>query len=65
MKKLALLLTALIIMINTLAQSDDERNIRKIFDEALARGQSYKMLEQLTKQVGPRLSGSPGAAAAV
>lgn len=47
------------------AQSADEVMVKKIFDEALSRGQSYEMLEQLTKQVGPRLSGSPGAAAAV
>jgi hypothetical protein len=43
----------------------DDVLIKKIFDEALSKGQSYEMLEQLTKQVGPRLSGSPGAAAAV
>jgi carboxypeptidase Q len=46
------------------AQSD-EATIKKIFDEALARGQSYDMLRQLTQDAGPRLSGSPAAAAAV
>ncbi len=49
----------------SLAQNTDEATIRKIFDEALARGQSYEMLRQLTHQAGPRLSGSPAAAAAV
>lgn len=47
------------------AQSTDEQFIRKIYDEALARGQSYEMLEHLCTKIGPRLSGSPGAAAAV
>ncbi len=47
------------------SQSNDEQFIRKIFDEALARGQSYEMLEYLCTKIGPRLSGSPGAAASV
>jgi hypothetical protein len=47
------------------AQSTDEQFIRKIYDEALAKGQSYEMLEHLCTKIGPRLSGSPGAAAAV
>lgn len=46
-------------------QSADEVVIRKIFDEALARGKSYEMLDYLCNTIGPRLSGSPGAAAAV
>lgn len=46
-------------------QSADEMVIRKIFDEALARGKSYEMLDYLCNTIGPRLSGSPGAAAAV
>lgn len=56
-----LLLTYLV----TNAQSPDEQFIRKIYDEALARGQSYEMLEHLCTKIGARLSGSPGAAAAV
>lgn len=47
------------------AQSPDETSIKLIFSTALASGESYQMLEQLTNQIGPRLSGSPGAAAAV
>jgi carboxypeptidase Q len=43
----------------------DEVAIRKIYDEALGRGQSYEMLEHLCTKIGARLSGSPGAAAAV
>ncbi len=47
------------------AQPNDEQVIRKIYDETLAKGQSYEMLEHLCTKIGPRLSGSPGAAAAV
>lgn len=49
----------------TFAQTADEITIKTIYDMALKNGQSYEMLEQLSKEVGARLSGSPGAAAAV
>lgn len=64
MKKL---LTLMFLGITTLSysQTADESMIRKIFDEALEKGESYEMLRQLTKNVGARLSGSPEAAAAV
>ncbi|WP_139922249.1 M28 family peptidase [Hymenobacter sp. DG01] len=39
--------------------------IRKIYDEALARGQSYENLRYLTTRIGGRLSGSPQAEQAV
>jgi len=39
--------------------------VNKIFSTALSSGQSYPMLEQLCKDVGARLSGSPEAAKAV
>src|SRR5687767_12194368 len=48
-----------------LAQSQDETAIRKIYDKALLEGNSYGMLEHLATKIGARLSGSPGAAAAV
>lgn len=64
MKKLLVLLLAAITL-PALAQNSDEAMIRKIFDEALENGESYEMLRYLTKKIGPRLSGSPGAAAAV
>lgn len=44
---------------------EDARFIRSIYDEALSRGDCYDWLRSLTKEVGPRLAGSPGAAAAV
>ena len=60
-----ILFPVLFISLTVFSQSADEAAIRKIFDEALARGKSYEMLETLTNGVGARLSGSPGAAAAV
>lgn len=51
--------------ITSVAQSGDEFTIRKIYDKALAEGQSYQMLDYLSNKIGARLSGSPGAAAAV
>ena len=39
--------------------------IRKIYDQALTDGQSYKWLKHLTTSIGGRLGGSPQAAAAV
>lgn len=47
------------------SQSADESSIKQIYNEELARGKSYQMLEYLTTHIGARLSGSPGAAAAV
>ena len=43
----------------------DSVAIRKIFDEALLRGQSYDNLRYLTGSIGARLSGSPQAQQAV
>jgi carboxypeptidase Q len=43
----------------------DSVAIRKIYDEALAHGQSYENLRYLTGQIGGRLSGSPQAEQAV
>lgn len=47
------------------AQNADSVTIRKIYNEALANGKSYEWLRYLTKQIGPRLSGSTGAQKAV
>ena len=48
-----------------IGQGVDEGAIKQIFDEALQEGKSYTWLEYLSLTVGPRLSGSPGAAAGV
>lgn len=61
----ATLLVFMASVFSLFAQTDDATVIRKIYDEALARGKSYEMLEYLTTKIGSRLSGSPGAAAAV
>jgi carboxypeptidase Q len=47
------------------AQNQDASTIKKIFDTELTQGKSYSMLEYLSTKIGARLSGSPGAAAAV
>jgi len=49
----------------SVVQAQDEKMIKALYDEALLRGKSYQMLEHLCKKAGPRLSGSPGAAAGV
>ncbi len=45
--------------------SADSLMIKKISDEVFMNGQAYNNLRYLCKKVGPRLSGSPGAALAV
>lgn len=47
------------------AQSPDEEAIKNIYDKALSGGKSYSFLEHLATKIGPRLSGSQGAAQAV
>lgn len=47
------------------SQQPDSAVIRRIFREALTNGESYENLRYLCTQIGPRLSGSAGAAAAV
>lgn len=47
------------------ASKIDSLAIRKIYDEALLRGQSYENLRYLTGNIGGRLSGSPQAEQAV
>lgn len=65
MKRLFLLIHVTILSILAVAQTEDEKFIRKIYDEALANGKAYDVLEYMCTRIGPRLSGSPGAAAAV
>lgn len=44
---------------------EDAFFIRRIYDDALTKGQCYPWLHHLTKKIGARLAGSPQAAAAV
>jgi carboxypeptidase Q len=55
----------LIVSQTSFSQTSDEAAIKQIFDLALSKGKSYEMLYDLSVNVGPRLSGSPGAAAGV
>lgn len=50
---------------STYAQNNDPEMLRKLYDEALVNGQCYKNLRYLCKTIGPRLSGSTGAARSV
>ena len=54
-----------LVSLATFSQTTDEAMIKQIFDQALSKGKSYEMLYDLSVNVGPRLSGSPGAAAGV
>jgi len=65
MKLSKLIILLVVISQSVLAQSQDSVQLRKIYDEALVNGHSYKNLEYLCKQIGPRLSGSAGAQKAV
>lgn len=55
----------LLLTLSAAGQTSDESTIKTIFDKELTDGKSYQMLEHLTTDIGARLSGSPGAAAAV
>lgn len=62
MKKIFLVLAFIPFLVQG---QNHEENIRKIYDTELSAGHSYQNLRYLTKEIGNRLSGSPGAAAAV
>lgn len=49
----------------SVGHSQDKGVIKSIFDTELTKGRSYENLEFLSTRIGARLSGSPGAAAAV
>jgi len=58
----------LIILLSTyqvFAQSEDEKQIKAIYDAALTQGKSYDWLNYLSNQIGGRLSGSVQAQQAV
>jgi carboxypeptidase Q len=65
MKKILLTLSFFLFVVAAMAQTQDESTIKQLFDYALTKGKSYSWLEYLSTNVGPRLSGSPGAAAGV
>ncbi|MEX1190275.1 MAG: M20/M25/M40 family metallo-hydrolase [Bacteroidia bacterium] len=51
--------------VNSQINKEDSLFIRTIFDAALTNSKCYEVLEHLCTQIGPRLSGSVGAAKAV
>jgi len=55
----------MLFIFNGNAQSNDSLMIKKISDEIFMNGTAYSNLKYLCKRVGPRLSGSAGAALAV
>ncbi len=64
--KLRLLLSLLaLIVLEVYAQSDDEKQLRAIYDMALTNGKAYDWLNHLSNQIGGRLSGSVQAQQAV
>ncbi len=44
---------------------DDAKMVRSIFEEVLVNGETYPLLDHLANKIGPRLSGSEGAARAI
>lgn len=63
MKKILLLLFT-VISVNSFAQTDSTF-IRKIYDEALEKGEAYENLRSLCKDVGARITGSAEAEMAI
>ena len=60
MRKLFINLFAFFSSTCCFAQNDDSVMIRRIADEILSHGKAYANLHDLTKNIGGRLSGSPG-----
>lgn len=56
--KIGLLTLCLALSQVIVAQTDDEVQLRKIYDAALSQGKSYNWLNHLSNQIGGRLSGS-------
>lgn len=60
-----LLLTFLLVSTPFIAQTEDEKQIRAIYDQALTNGKAHDWLNYLSNQIGGRLSGSVQAQQAV
>lgn len=63
--RILVLLAFLCIASPILAQSDDEKQIKAIYDKSLTDGKAYEWLNYLSNQIGGRLSGSVEAQQAV
>jgi hypothetical protein len=62
--KLFLTITLNILLLPIIIAQDQEK-IDAIYSEVLNNGRAYDDLRYLCKEIGPRFSGTPGAAAAV
>ena len=60
MKKVIISSLGIILFTLSYAQSEDSLFIRKLADEILIHSKAYPNLKVLTKEIGPRLAGSPG-----
>lgn len=60
-----LLLAVLLVSIPNFSQTEDEKQIKAIYDKALTDGKAYDWLNYLSNQIGGRLSGSVQAQHAV
>jgi len=63
MKKICILFFLTVVC--SFAQTDDEKQLRNIYDAALTQGKAYSWLNHLSNQIGGRLSGSVQAQQAV
>ena len=52
-------------VMSVLAQTNDEKILRNIYNSSLTNGKSYTWLEHLSNKIGARLSGSENAEKAV
>lgn len=59
-KRVVIFLSVALIGIGAAAQTDDSLMIRRLADEILLHSNAYENLRHLTKNIGPRLAGSPG-----
>lgn len=62
---LALLFSAFLTPANAQTNEEDAFMIKALYDQVLTESKAYDWLRYLTKNIGPRLSGTPQAAAAV
>lgn len=63
--RIALLFALLFIGTPIFSQSEDEKQLRSIYDQALTNGKAYDWLNHLSNQIGGRLSGSVQAQQAI
>jgi hypothetical protein len=63
--RILVLLALLCVASPILAQSDDEKQIKAIYDKSLTDGKAYEWLNYLSNQIGGRLSGSVEAQQAI